>query len=84
MTLIPVYCISLLGPLLVESSVIVIFYMIFLMRYALIVNYKLFSKKNFFPIKRKQGVNNYFEPLISSVFNTVASRLKSEQKEKQK
>ena len=38
----------------------------------------------FFPIKRKQGVNNCFKPLISSVFTTAASRLKSEQKEKEK
>ena len=36
------------------------------------------------PIKRKQGVNNCFEPLISSVFTTVTSRLKSEQREKEK
>ena len=33
---------------------------------------------------RKQGVNNCFEPLISPVFTTVASKLKSEQKEKEK
>ena len=33
---------------------------------------------------RKQGINNCFEPLILSVFTTVASRLKSEQKEKEK
>ena len=38
----------------------------------------------FFPIKRKQGVNNCFKPLILFVFTTVASRLKSEQKEKEK
>ena len=36
-----------------------------------------------FPVKRKQGVNSCFKPLISSVFTTVASRLKSEQKEKE-
>ena len=72
---------EILRPLLVESSVIVIFYAIFLMRYAVIINY--FGKKNF-PIKRKEGVNNCFKPLISSVFTTVASRLKSEQKEKEK
>ena len=35
------------------------------------------------PIKRKQGVNNCFKPLILSVFTTVASRLKSEQKKKE-
>ena len=47
--------------------------------------------KCFFPylnptscLKRKQGVNNCFKPLILSVFTTVASRLKSEQKEKEK
>ena len=38
----------------------------------------------YFLIKRKQGVNNCFKLLISSVFTTVASRLKSEQKEKEK
>ena len=43
----------------------------------IIINY---FGKNFFPINRKQGVNNCFKPLISSVFTTVASRLKSEQK----
>ena len=53
------------------------------MRYALIIRY-YFEKKNFFPIKRKQGVKNCFKPLISSVFTSVASRLKSEQKEKEK
>ena len=31
-----------------------------------------------------QGVNNCFKPLISPVFTTVVSRLKSEQKEKEK
>ena len=31
-------------------------------------------------MKRKQGENNCFKSLISSVFTTVASRLKSEQK----
>ena len=41
-------------------------------------------EKNYFLIKRKQGVNNCFRPLISSVFTTVASRLKSEQKGKEK
>ena len=51
------------------------------MRYAVIINYYFGI---FFPIKRKQGVNNCFKPLISSVFTTVASRLKSEQKEKEK
>ena len=38
----------------------------------------------FFPIKRKHGVNNCFKPLVLSVFTTVVSRLKSEQKEKEK
>ena len=52
------------------------------MRYAVIIYY--FGKNIFFPIKRKQGVNNCFKPLISSVFITVASRLKSEQTEKEK
>ena len=52
------------------------------MRYAVII-----LEKCFFPIKRKQGgggVSNCFKPLISSVFTTVASRLKLEQKEKEK
>ena len=39
---------------------------------------------DFFPIKRKQGVNDCFKSQISSVFTTAASRLKSEQKEKEK
>ena len=65
-----------IGPLLLESSVTVIFNVILLMRYAVIIN--------FFPSKRKHGVNNCFKPLISSVFITVASKLKSEQKEKEK
>ena len=51
------------------------------MRYAVIINY---YGKNFFPFKGKQGVNNCFKPLILSVFTTVASRLKSEQKENEK
>ena len=38
----------------------------------------------YFPIKRKQGVNNCFKPLILSAFTTVASRLKSKQKENEK
>ena len=41
-------------------------------------------EKFFFPVKRKQGVENCFKPLPSSAFTTVASRLKSEQKEKEK
>ena len=40
------------------------------------------EKKN--PIKRKQWANNCFKPLVLSVFTTAASRLKSEQKEKEK
>ena len=64
--------------LLVESSVIVTFYMIFLCG-----NYYYFLKF-FFLTKRKQGVHNSFKPLISSVFNTIASGLKSNQKEKEK
>ena len=51
------------------------------MRYAVIINY--FGKR-FFSIKRKQVVNNCFKPLLSSVFTIVASRLKLEQKEKEK
>ena len=50
------------------------------MRYAVII----ILEKNFFPIKGKQGVNNCFKPLISSIFTTVASRLISEQKGKEK
>ena len=64
--------------LLVESSIIAIFYMIFLMHYAVIINY--FGKKFFFTITTKQEVNNCLKP----VFTTVASRLKSVQKEKEK
>ena len=41
-----------------------------------------FGKKN--PFKRKQGVNNCFKPLISSVFTSVASRLKSGHEKKEK
>ena len=41
-------------------------------------------EKKFFPIKRKQGVNNCFKPLILPVFTTVASRLKLKQQEKEK
>ena len=63
--------------LLVESLVIVIVCIIFLMQHVVIINY--FGK-----VKRKQGVNNCFKPLIPSAFTTVASRLKSEQKEKEK
>ena len=53
------------------------------MAYMLITDY-YFWKKIIFPIKRKQGVSNCFKPLILSVFTTVASRLKSQQKEKEK
>ena len=49
------------------------------MRYAVII---IISEKYFFPIKRKQGVKNCFKPLIVSVFTTVASKLKSEQKKR--
>ena len=66
--------------MLVESSVVVIFYVIFLMCYAVIINYSLFWNI-FFPIKRKQGVRNCFKPLISPLF-TAVFRLKSEQNEK--
>ena len=48
------------------------------MRYAEIIILEIF-----FPIKRKHGVNNCFNPLISSVFTTAAFRIKSEQKEKE-
>ena len=40
-------------PLLVENSVIVIFYVIFLMRYAVIINY--FEKKKFFQLRQIRG-----------------------------
>ena len=53
----------------------------FLMCYVVTINY--FGKK-IFPVKRKQGVDKCFKPLISSVLTTVASRLKSKQKEKEK
>ena len=52
------------------------------MRYAVIINY-YFGKKNF-SNKEKTGGTKCFKPLILSVFTTVASRLKSEQKEKEK
>ena len=71
---------SSIKPLLVESSVIVVFYVIFLMPDAVIINY--FEKKFF--QWRENGTNNCFKPLISSVFTTVATRLKSEQKETEK
>ena len=52
---------------------------------ALCGNYELlFWKKDFFFHLRENGVNNCFKPLISSVFTAAASRLKSEQKEKEK
>ena len=54
------------------------------MRYAVITNYYFGKKIFFFSFKRKQGVDNCFKPLISSVFTAAASRLKSEQKEKEK
>ena len=49
------------------------------MRYAVVI---ITLEKKIFPVKWKQGVTNCFKPLISLVFTTVASRLKSEQKEK--
>ena len=52
------------------------------MHYTVIINY--FGKKKFLSIKRKLGINKCFKPLILSVFTTVASKLKSEQKEKEK
>ena len=54
------------------------FYVIFLVRYA-VINYIVF-----FSSKRKQGVSNCFRPLFSSIFATVASKLISQQKEKEK
>ena len=51
------------------------------MRYAVVFNY--YFGFFFFQIKGKQGVNNCFKSLISSVFTTVAIRLKSEQKDKE-
>ena len=51
------------------------------MRYVVII---ILEKEFFFWIKREQGMNNRFKPLILSVFTTVASRLKSEQEEKEK
>ena len=66
--------------LLLENLVIVIFCDFF---DVLCNNYYYFEKKKF-PIKRKQGVNNCFKPLISSIFTTVASQIKSVQKEKEK
>ena len=50
------------------------------MHYEVSINY--FGKKN--SQLRENGVNNCFKPLLSSVFTTVASRLKSEQKELEK
>ena len=50
------------------------------MRYAVVFNYYFGFV---FQIKGKQGVNNCFKSLISSVFTTVAIRLKSEQKDKE-
>ena len=41
-------------------------------------------EKMFFLIKRKQGVNNCFRPLILPLFTSVAPRLESEQKEMEK
>ena len=72
---------NLFRPLLVASSAILTFYVIFLMRYAVVI---ILEKKFFFPIKRKQGVNNSFKSLISSDFTPVGPRLKSEQKGKEK
>ena len=62
------------GPLLVESSVMVIFY-------ALCGNYYSFG--TFFSNQEKAVGKELFKPLILSVFTTAASRLKSEPKEKE-
>ena len=51
---------------------------------ALCGNYWLSFWKKKILIKRKQGVNNCFKPLISSGFTIAASRLRSEQNEKEK
>ena len=74
--------VTIVMPLLVENSVIVIFYVIFwcAMRKLLITNY--FGKKFFFPIKRTQGVNNCFKLLISFVFTTAVSRLNQNKKKR--
>ena len=64
---------------LVENLFIVILYMIFLIPYEVIICY---FGKNFFPIMRKQGLKNCLS-LCFHVF-TITSRLKSEQKEKEK
>ena len=55
------------------------YFLWFFLCYAVII---ILLEKKCFPIKRKQGVNNCFKPLILSVFTTVASRLKSERKGK--
>ena len=67
------------------ESLVVVIPDLTLMRYVdfdalLIINY---FANNVFQL-RENGVNNCFETLISSVFTTVASRVKSEQKEKEK
>ena len=49
---------EILRPLLVESSVIVIFYAIFLMRYAVIINY--YFGKIFFSNYEKRGGKQLF------------------------
>ena len=49
-----------------------------------VLSSNIILEKKKIPIKKIQGVNNCFKPLISSVFTTVVSRLKSEQKEKEK
>ena len=45
--------------------------------------FNYFGKIIFFQL-RKNRVNNCFKPLVLSIFTTVASRLKSDQKEKEK
>ena len=70
--------------LLVESSVTYFlrdFFDVLCGNYQLLI---ILEKKKI-PIKKKQVVSNCFiKPLISSAFTTVASRLNSEQKEKDK
>ena len=51
------------------------------MRYAVII---IILEKKIFSNREKTGGTKCFKPLILSVFTTVASRLKSEQKEKEK
>ena len=51
------------------------------MRYAVIIIINYFGK-NFFSNYEKKGVNDCFKTVVSSVFTTIASRSKSEQKKR--